>query len=623
MSSSSSLGKDSPPLRTDTTEATTRTSEDPLDQPVDLKLKEGSASDNSLLPMSVIRALRRKTSSLGGSLGNGSSNGGSGNNSDNSGLVSIGNGSFGFNFDTDDLNASRLLGSGSDGDGSDGNSPSDRQGDKSPSSEGDALSDKSNEDKTSSNEGTSSDSGQASGLGQSTVSSLTGSDTQAEPSSSHEAAAAKAVANLHTIAAASTLRGKPKGDVKASPKPKPAQRKQSRTRKRPAPDKEAENDSAGYNSDGEMSVASDNKTEQASSNAQMALANSMVASMNAMAASIPSEMPAAMPTAMSVPSSACVTLETSDPSKRPKKKKKLDEGKREERNQREKERSFRISKQINELRGLLSNGGVIVPKGTKSSVLSEAANYIRMLQQHQYRSEIDRHQLVQQMQMIGGGTLGPQAAGAVRHVAAQNGVWSLGNFGGVPPKSAMTYYQGSSSDSTKSQDQATSPLSASIDEHEYRFVFNSGPVGMAIASMGGAFIDCNTLFCQLSNYTKQEVCSMTIFNMTSRDDLQPAFDLISQMISPPSDARAGEERPTPCVLRGSMKNRQDLGLSVSLIRGDDKIAKCFCVTLIKNPTSPFDTAKPIPATAEFIQPQVASTKDGSGPLNASHAYTTG
>jgi hypothetical protein len=70
------------------------------------------------------------------------------------------------------------------------------------------------------------------------------------------------------------------------------------------------------------------------------------------------------------------------------KKKKVGEVKREERNAREKERSFRISRQINELRGLLSTGGVIVPKGTKSSVLTEAANYIRMLQQHQYRSEM-------------------------------------------------------------------------------------------------------------------------------------------------------------------------------------------------------------------------------------------
>jgi Helix-loop-helix DNA-binding domain len=62
--------------------------------------------------------------------------------------------------------------------------------------------------------------------------------------------------------------------------------------------------------------------------------------------------------------------------------------KRVERNQREKERSLRISRQISELRNLLSSGGIVVPKGTKSSVLTEAANYIRMLQQHQYRSEM-------------------------------------------------------------------------------------------------------------------------------------------------------------------------------------------------------------------------------------------
>lgn len=77
-----------------------------------------------------------------------------------------------------------------------------------------------------------------------------------------------------------------------------------------------------------------------------------------------------------------------DETGRGKKKKRVNERKREERNLREKERSLRISKQINDLRDLLSSGGVIVPKGTKSSVLTEAANYIRMLQQHQYRSEL-------------------------------------------------------------------------------------------------------------------------------------------------------------------------------------------------------------------------------------------
>lgn len=185
---------------------------------------------------------------------------------------------------------------------------------------------------------------------------------------------------------------------------------------------------------------------------------------------------------------AAVTLSSSDvkSDRKTKKGKKLDDSKREERNAREKERSFRISRQINELRNLLSSGGVIVPKGTKSSVLTEAANYIRMLQQHQYRSEIDRHQLVQQMQMIGGGALGPQASAAIRHVAAQNGVWSLGNFGGVPPKSAMSYYQGAQQSSSEGSEDTSklqtfdpnAPVQTKVEDHEYRFIFNSCSIGM-------------------------------------------------------------------------------------------------------------------------------------------------
>lgn len=119
---------------------------------------------------------------------------------------------------------------------------------------------------------------------------------------------------------------------------------------------------------------------------------------------------------------------------------------------------------------------------------------------------------------------------------------------------------------------------------------------------------------------------MTIFNLTSRQDLQHAFDLISQMISPPADGRP-TGGGTPCVLRGSMNNRDDLGLSVALIKGDDNIAKCFCVTLIKNPASSFDTSRPIPATADHVlqvPPMSQAPKDGTaGSLNSSPAYTTG
>lgn len=122
---------------------------------------------------------------------------------------------------------------------------------------------------------------------------------------------------------------------------------------------------------------------------------------------------------------------------------------------------------------------------------------------------------------------------------------------------------------------------------------------------------------------------MTVFNMTSRQDLQSAFDLISQMLSAPTESESISS--SSCVLRGSFKHRADLGICVSLVKGEDGVAKCFCVTLIMNPSSPFDSRPPIPATIDLISNvsttgSFASTKDQTqSAIEASSqpAYTTG
>jgi len=302
--------------------------------------------------------------------------------------------------------------------------------------------------------------------------------------------------------------------------------------------------------------------------------------------------------------------------------------KREERNQREKERSLRISEQINELRDLLSCGGVIIPKGTKSSVLTEAANYIRILQQHQYQSEMDRYQLIKQMQKIGAGAIGPNSAQVIRHVATQNGVWSLGNFGSLPPHSALTQPRATHSTGPTPQDPRTI---TAVQDGDYRNIFNSCGAGMAIASMGGAFIDCNNLFCQLSQYTKQELCSMTVFNLTKREDLQNAFDVISSMISP---ATGNKAPPKQCILRGSMKSRDEFGLSIAIIRSDEGVAKCFCVTLVHATSGNQEQIKPasfsqvdslqrIEAQSNFRQQPSQSIPQQKQQSQQAPYYTTG
>jgi hypothetical protein len=115
------------------------------------------------------------------------------------------------------------------------------------------------------------------------------------------------------------------------------------------------------------------------------------------------------------------------------------------------------------------------------------------------------------MQLIGSGQVGKQAASAIRHVAAQNGVWSLGDFGGFPPRSAMTngdsvpsavgqstnvsnasseQSDNAESSSTDSPSVAAPAASANnqlmkdIGDHDYRFVFNSCAIGMVSGISG-------------------------------------------------------------------------------------------------------------------------------------------
>eukprot|EP00577_Skeletonema_sp_RCC1716_P013215 CAMPEP_0113413120 /NCGR_PEP_ID=MMETSP0013_2-20120614/23232_1 /TAXON_ID=2843 ORGANISM="Skeletonema costatum, Strain 1716" /NCGR_SAMPLE_ID=MMETSP0013_2 /ASSEMBLY_ACC=CAM_ASM_000158 /LENGTH=385 /DNA_ID=CAMNT_0000299725 /DNA_START=181 /DNA_END=1338 /DNA_ORIENTATION=- /assembly_acc=CAM_ASM_000158 len=288
-----------------------------------------------------------------------------------------------------------------------------------------------------------------------------------------------------------------------------------------------------------------------------------------------------------------------------KKKKPLTNERREERNMREKERSLKITHQIHELRNLLSSGGIIVPKGTKSTILSEAANYIRLLQQQHNRLELEKQQLVQEVQRIGGGAIGQQASVAIRHVAAQNGIDSVLGLGPVPNSVAS----------------APQSMQDSLGDRDFRIVFNSCSVGMAIATMGGSFIDCNAAFSQLSSYTKQELKAMTIFNITSRDDLQGAFDMMSKLITPPTSGFDGdgnsvqdEKTPAPVVLRSAIRHRSDLGLSVSLIRGEDGVARYFNITLVKLPSSlGVGAAKPIPATADMPEQTQSNLQQAAEP----------
>jgi len=244
--------------------------------------------------------------------------------------------------------------------------------------------------------------------------------------------------------------------------------------------------------------------------------------------------------------------------------------------------------------------------------------------------------------MVSNGCFGMDAAYTLRQVATRNGVFTSND-----PNAANPQQQQQQPKVMQQPQQPWNILDMDrMDEYEYRSIFLSCPVGIAIASLGGAFIDCNLLFCKLSQYTKEEICTMTIFNLTNKCDLHNAFSRISQMIIPQmtsnnANAAACNEQaninntskenssnePTsitsPIILRGLMKHRDDLGLSVSLIKNGEGTAKCFCVTLMKNITNN-SSSKNLPAMIMDCQQQNINDKEKEKmPCFTEHAYTTG
>ena len=120
---------------------------------------------------------------------------------------------------------------------------------------------------------------------------------------------------------------------------------------------------------------------------------------------------------------------------------------------------------------------------------------------------------------------------------------------------------------------------------------------------------------------------MTIFNLTSHQDLQNAFDMLCTMISPPPLGCTDYVKHRRCILRGAMKHRTDIGLCVSVITGSGDVAESFCVTLIKNPTSFVGNRSislPVPATADLVSNWTHQVLKCDNPsLALSPKYTTG
>jgi PAS domain S-box-containing protein len=122
---------------------------------------------------------------------------------------------------------------------------------------------------------------------------------------------------------------------------------------------------------------------------------------------------------------------------------------------------------------------------------------------------------------------------------------------------------------------------------DYQLVFDSCGVGMAVTSMSGMFVDCNQLFCHISGYSKKEMCTMTLFSLTAKKDLERAFDEVSTLILSSADETAAKRSIiSPITIQGSMKTEKNT----------QRLPKGFCVTLVSQNWNPSDDSPVFPVS---------------------------
>jgi PAS domain-containing protein len=240
-----------------------------------------------------------------------------------------------------------------------------------------------------------------------------------------------------------------------------------------------------------------------------------------------------------------------------------------ERNAREKQRSSKISDQFQSLKDMLALVGVVIPKGTKGSILSLAHQYIVKMKRHDAEQAAANQALQREIESIGQGTMGPMAAQALRAAAQRNGVAMPSCQ--VPPFALLPPAQTTVATAT-----CFDPLTV-VQPQDYPVLWDHSPAGMALATLGGTFIDCNAVFQTMLHFSKAQLREISIFHLidsqNDKANLQFAFDQILNMLQSidPNKENATTSGTRPVVLRGSVQGHGHLGMAISLLHASNSM----------------------------------------------------
>lgn len=109
----------------------------------------------------------------------------------------------------------------------------------------------------------------------------------------------------------------------------------------------------------------------------------------------------------------------------------------------------------------------------------------------------------------------------------------------------------------------------------YESLFCDADTPMALASVDGKFIKCNTCFETLSGYTSRELSRMTIFNITIPEEMNQLFNVIGSMLS--YSEHTARHFWKSCKFRDKIET---CFVTLWLVRSQNEESNCFQIMMI-------------------------------------------
>jgi PAS domain-containing protein len=233
------------------------------------------------------------------------------------------------------------------------------------------------------------------------------------------------------------------------------------------------------------------------------------------------------------------------------------ERRRQERNLREQQRSYRISQQIKDLRAVLEESNVPY-KANKYSILVSVVEYIKELQARSIMLDAEHQKLFDTIRQTA-----EMASNTTTTSTASSGSEGGGRGGMTHNKRNMTcrsdssggsedndYFNNGSSDESirnegSSRNAAATADSLIVQGLNYHAVFDHCPFSLGVASLDGTILACNESFETLMGVKKSEILnqSMFMYIRNHQDIFEAMADLLKRSSTP-----AALSNNTPAVL---------------------------------------------------------------------------